>query len=242
MRRLGFVSIGWLCLPHAFDSDKLIQFAREAHVEQARESGTTLFFTPTRQHWVDPDPGWAKGNERVFEALRLVRAAGRCCVLHAVAWGIDLESSKARVADLGIEDMVVWLPTMRKRSLWAQYLRADAVIDQFVVPAIGGVTFEAMMLGRRVISAIDEKQAEIFFGKMPPLFNCRTADEIAAAMLRVIDDPFDKTGAGRANQQWMQAYHSAQRIVELQVQAYRDFLCEKSRALQAGGPAAPGRL
>lgn len=220
VRRLDLDRDRVVYLPHAFDSDKLARFARDNPPVPRDQSARTVFLTPTRQHWVDQDPGWAKGNDRVLEALRIVKQSGRDCVLRAVAWGNDLEASRQRIAEYGIGDMVEWIPTMKKRQLWHAYLAADAVVDQFVVPALGGVTFEAMMLGRRVISSIDAPQAEEFFGRAPPLYNCRTPDEIAEAMARVIDDRDDSRGDGAANAEWMETYHSAERIVRLQMQVY----------------------
>jgi glycosyltransferase involved in cell wall biosynthesis len=220
-----------VCLPHAFDSDKLLTFARQAGLPEPGRDRPVTFVTPTRQHWRDNDPGWAKGNDRVFAALRMVKDSGRFCMLRAVAWGKDLEASRALVAELGIADMVEWLPTMKKRELWLEYLKAHAVIDQFLVPAFGGVTFEAMILARRVITSLDAAIAARFFGVAPPLFACQTADEIAAAMMAVIDDPQDATGRGRANQEWMQRYHSADRIVAIQLDLYRRLIA--ARASQA---------
>ena len=220
------------CLPHAFDSDKLVRFATSSGVRISCAHNTLIFVMSARQHWTDGDPGWAKGNDRVFAALRLLKDRGRSCLLRAVAWGNDLEASRARIAELGIGDMVQWLPTMKKRELWLEYLNAHAVIDQFVVPAFGGVTFEAMMLGRRVITYLDQARAERFFGVAPPLFSARTAEEIAGAMNRVIDDPSDSAGDGRANQEWMKRFHSADRIVDLQLSIYRRLAEQSDRRKQ----------
>jgi len=225
-----------ICLPHAFDSDKLERFAASVNLPRPGVDKVPTFVTPARQHWVDQDPGWAKGNDRVFAALRLLKDAGRYCVLRAVAWGNDVEASRRRISELGIEDMVEWLPTMKKHQLWLEYLSAHAVIDQFVVPAFGGITFEGMMFARRVITYVDIARAEQFFGVAPPLFNCCTAEEIACAMARVIDDPADSLGNGRACQEWMQRYHSADRIVALQIDIYRRLVAQKGAA--ARKPAA----
>ena len=209
-----------VALPHAFDSEKFARFAQRNGVRPPRTDGLAVFFTPTRQHWVDGDPGWAKGNDRVFAALRLLKDAGLHCRLRSVAWGQDLEASRARIALLGIDDMVQWVPTMQKHQLWKEYLHADAAIDQFLIASFSGVTFEAMMLGRRVITNNDDRQSQRFFGEAPPLFSCRTAENIAAAMRRVIEDPSDLAGDGAANRSWMERYHSADRIVALQTAVY----------------------
>lgn len=227
-------------LPHAFDSDKFVRFAKASRVPHPGADKKTTFVTPSRQHWVDNDPGWAKGNDRVFAALRILKDKGRDCVLRAIAWGNDVEASRARVVELGIEDMVQWLPKKNKAELWLEYLNAHAVIDQFVVPAFGGVTFEAMMLGRRVITYLDERRADQFFGSAPPLFSCRSAEEIAQAMIRIIADPADADGGGRANQEWMTRYHSADRIVSLQTTVYRRIV-ENSTAVHDRGGGNPSR-
>jgi len=216
-----------ICLPHAFDSDKLERFAGSVNLPHPGADKVPTFVTPARQHWVDQDPGWAKGNDRVFAALRLLKDAGRHCMLRAVAWGNDVEASRRRIAELGIEDMVEWLPTMKKHELWLEYLSAHAVIDQFVVPAFGGITFEGMMFARRVITHVDNARAEQFFGVTPPLFNCCTSEEIAGAMARVIDDPADSLANGRACQEWMRRYHSADRIVALQLDLYSRLVAQK---------------
>jgi glycosyltransferase involved in cell wall biosynthesis len=223
VEKLEFPASKVVCLPHAFDSDKLDRFAK-SFTSAGKPDGAPVFLSPTRQHWVGEDPGWAKGNDRVIRALRLLRDRGMACHLRLVDWGNDVGATRRLIAELGLTDAVAWIPPMKKRELWAQYLEAVAVIDQFIVPAIGGVTFEAMMLGRRVITAIDLEQTRRFFGEPPPVFPCVTTEEIAEAMAHVIADPADAGGRGAANREWMQKHHSARRIVEIQIEAYRHLM------------------
>jgi glycosyltransferase involved in cell wall biosynthesis len=218
--RLGIEPARVVRLPHAFDSEKLLRFARENLDARPRANAPPIFLTPTRQHWRDADLSLAKGNDRVFHALRLIKDQGHRCTLRAVAWGKDLEDSKALTRDLGIEEMIDWLPTMKKRDLWRAYLEANAVIDQFLTPAMGGITFEALILGRRVISHLDFGQNDDFFGRRPPILQCSSIEEIREAVRVVIDDPHDKAGIGQAGRDWMLTFHSADRIVELQLEAY----------------------
>jgi glycosyltransferase involved in cell wall biosynthesis len=217
-----------VCLPHAFDSDKLDRFASARKPESVVQSGPVLFFSPARQHWVDNDPGWAKGNDRAIRAIHKVLDLGLQCRLRLVAWGKDLEATRSLVQALGLTEVVDWVPTMKKRELWQEYLAADAVLDQFIVPALGGVTFEAMMLGRRVISAIDKVETARFFGEPPPVYDCQSSDEIAEAMVDVCRDRQDLTGRGAANRAWMRKYHSADRIVKLQLSAYQTLLADQN--------------
>lgn len=223
-RKMNLSEERTVALPHAFDSDKLVR-----HMQRSKKSpppGQAILFTPSRQHWVGADPGWAKGNDLVFHALRQVRDSGRFCRLQAIEWGAHIDESKKLIEELGIADMVEWLPKMGKRELWDAYLQSHAVIDQFQTPALGGVTFEALMLGRRVLTAIDEAEMTKFFGSTPPLYNCRSIDDIAKAMIRVIDDLEDDGRDGEKNHLWMQEKHSADTIVKIQVDRYGEVLSE----------------
>jgi glycosyltransferase involved in cell wall biosynthesis len=222
--RLGIEEKRIVCLPHAFDSDKLERFADDNPGLQPPSDGPVVFFSPTRQHWINENPSLAKGNDRAIRALKSVADRGLDCRLELVEWGQDVEASKRLVRELGLEERVQWLPTMKKRELWACYLTTHAVLDQFLLPAIGGVTFEAMALGRRVITALDIAANERFFGAAPPLFACRTSEEIATAMMQIKRDPEDSERRGAAARAWIRRYHSADRIVALQLAAYRQLL------------------
>ena len=222
--KLGLPASRLLCLPHAFDSEKLERFAARHHPHAGSSERAPYIFAPARQHWVDGDPGWAKGNERLLHALRLLEQQGFRCSLRLVEWGKDVAATRALISDLGISDHVEWVSPMKKRDLWSEYLQAAAVADQFVIPSIGGVTFEAMTLGRRVITAIDPTQTSRFFGAPPPVFACSSIEEIAGAMRCIVEDPSDLAGRGALNREWVRRYHSAERIVGLQVNAYEMLL------------------
>ncbi len=207
-------------LPHAFDSDKLLKFQHDNPPPYRARDGKVEFLTPTRQHWVDQDPGWAKGNDRVFRAIKRLKDDGLNFVLKAVEWGNDLEASKAMIRELGIEDRVMWVPVMRKKDLWTSYLACDAVIDQFLVAAFSGVTFESMILGKPVIAALNNDEMLAYFGSAPPVMNSVTEDDIYAAMKSIITDRTESQALGQRSQNWMKRYHSADRIVAMQTQCY----------------------
>jgi hypothetical protein len=124
------------------------------------------------------------------------------------------------IAELGCGPSFSWISPMRKTELWQRYLSSHAVLDQFVIGAIGGVTFEAMALGSRVITALDPEVNTRFFGEAPPVLAAGDPAEIAAEMERVLDDPGDTAGLGAAARVWTTRYHSSERIVELQVREY----------------------
>jgi glycosyltransferase involved in cell wall biosynthesis len=220
VERLGLKKDSVTYLPHAFDDAKLLRF-RAGHPELvAPANGPVLFFSPTRHQWKTPN---VKGND-VF-----IRAAGRIALdydfkLVLVEWGQEVAASKLLINDLGLSSKVEWVQPMSKGDLWKYYCSCHAVVDQFVVPALGGVGFESMVLGRRLITAIDREQTALFFGEVPPCLSAGSVEECASRMREVIEDPSDSKGRGAAARRWMATYHSAERIVALQSKAYRALL------------------
>jgi len=226
--RLGLDDRHIVFLPHAVDSDRLFRFADEHGPASPPPSDEIILYAPSRQDWIDGDVSLSKGNDR------FLRAAAALCDRYAfrlvlAEWGRDLDATRALLEELGLAERVEWVSPLRKRDLWLRYLSSHAVVDQFSVGALGGVAFEAMALGRRVITALDGPNAERFFGEAPPVLAAQTETEIAAALTAVLDDPDDAAGRGAAARAWFAKRHSADRIVELQAAAYRRLL-EKALA------------
>lgn len=225
VERLGLDPTNVVCLPHAFDDEKLGRFLRD-RPELRPDVGPPVFFSPTRHHWIDTSGSWTKGNDVLLRAAGIVAAEGLDFRLELVEWGNDVAASRALIDELGIADKVIWVPAMQKYELWTAYCKASAVVDQFILPALGGVGFESMALGRRLITAIDSGQLTRFFGEAPPCLAASTVDDCAQQLRAVIADPHDGAGRGKAAAAWMRKYHSAERIVALQAAAYRDCLVQ----------------
>lgn len=162
-----------------------------------------------------------KGNDLLLKAAAQVARTNPNFRIILIDWGVDAQRSRDLIRELRIEDMVSWSSPLNKAELRRLYWASNVVVDQFKIPAIGGVSFEAMALGRRVITNIDEDQLAEFFGAAPP---CLAADSIESCAVRICEilaDPLDEDGRGDAARLWFERYHSAQRVVALQLAAYR---------------------
>ena len=113
---------------------------------------------------------------------------------------------------------------MKKRRVGQKYMWVHGVIDQLLLPALGGVGFETMTFGRRLLTAMDMDVAKRFFGVRPPLFDVRDVATVKHAMLCVLEDPHDRRGVGSDARDWIRRYHSADRVCQIQVEAYRKIL------------------
>ena len=226
-KRLGLERSRLHFLPHAFDEKKLFSF-REDNPDLAPPVDRIQVFCPSRHHWKSGETSWRKGNDVLLRGAALVAATNRNFCLTLVEWGQEVDLSKELIEQLQIADLVEWVQPMGKRDLWHSYCTSHAVVDQFVLPALGGVGFEALALGRRLISRIDEPQLSAFFGKSPPVMNASSPVEVASALQAVIEDAADRTGLGKAGRNWIERFHSAERIVGIQALAYKSLLQEET--------------
>jgi glycosyltransferase involved in cell wall biosynthesis len=210
-------------LPHAFNDAKLRRF-RDDNPQLQPPPGPPVIFSPTRHHWQSGGGSWTKGNDILLRAAGQMFAEGRTFRLRLVAWGQEVDKSRALIEALGYPHLVEWVPTMTKRQLWAAYCQSHVVADQFTLPALGGVAFETLSLGRRLLTRIDEATLEHFFGAAPPVLNGATVEEVAAKLAAILDDPDDQAGLGAQARRWIEVFHSSTRVVALQSRAYRDLM------------------
>lgn len=220
-------------LPHAFDERPLLRFAANHSVRRPRD---VTFFAPARQDWKPKYPTMMKYNHFVVHATRRLLDEGfdefRTIF---VDWGVDAPATKALIAELGVEAHFEWIAPVNKRRLWAHYLDAHAVMDQFLLPSISGVSFEALTLGRRVITCDDGRSNRMAFGAQPPLMPAWDIDSVAACMRAVVTDPEDAAGVGLASADWAKAYHSGGRIVALELPVFEKVAAETAAFRRGAG-------
>ena len=214
-------------LPHAMDDSKIHRFALAHPNIHPSHHDKPEFFSSARQHWLDKDVNYAKGNDIFLKALSATLEGKNTARVTLVEWGRDLEASKDLISDLKLSSIINWVPTMTGEELWARYLGCHAVVDQFIIPAFGRVTFDSLTLGKRVISNLDLKLAKEFFGEVPPMLVSSNIKETQAAIRAVLNDPQDTQGIGERSALWAQKYHSSQKILDLQLEAYRTHVLQE---------------
>jgi glycosyltransferase involved in cell wall biosynthesis len=206
-------------IPHAFDSKKVKDFC-DKWQSQATLFEIPTFLAPARHHWKEGFPTWLKGNDKIIRAVSRLKKLNKPFHVFFVDWGIEVDLSKQLIKELDIADCVSWLPPMTKFELWKMYLRVDAVLDQFVVPAMGSVSFESLAFGKPLITRIDEPVLERFFGKSPPLINAHDAETIYEALKPMLENRDFYKEIGNQARCWVDQYHSSERILEIQLKAY----------------------
>lgn len=209
--RLGIPAERRKAVLHAYDVDTAVQYSK-THTPVANTARTVpYFFAPARHHWKSGNLSWLKGNDVIIRAAGRLAREDKAFRLIFVEWGEEIGLSKDLIASEGIADRVSWMKPQPRLNLWPIYMGAAAVIDQFQAAAFGGVGLDAMALGRRLISRYDNEAGARFFSTPPPMLNCETDEQVAAAMDLCLFDPTDRERRGAALQTWMLSEHGRER-------------------------------
>jgi glycosyltransferase involved in cell wall biosynthesis len=209
------------CYPHAI---KNIQKYRIPNVYFSRfpyyvapkkfpfqEDEHLVFFHPSHFDWKVNDPGAyrnsSKGNDRFVRAfMRAVRNGlrAKCVILYR---GSDRDEAKKMIAAAGMEDHFIWREHLTRDELFDEYSRAHVVVDQFDVGGLGGISVEAMSVGRPVIMYVNENCARLIYSNdLPPVLNCWSEDEIYEQIMKCKDRLYFHD-MGNKSREWVMRNH-----------------------------------
>jgi hypothetical protein len=173
---------------------------------EPRADGPLHILHATNLDWGHQDAGQnrrsTKGNDRFLRALgRFVGEADRDVRLTLLDRGPDRVPARQLVSELGLDAVVTWKDELRHDALYAAMAEADLVVDQFDVGAMGGIAWEALTLGRPLLTYLEPSTAALIYDELPPVLNARTEDEILCR-LREAADPARLAATGAATLRW----------------------------------------
>ncbi len=234
--RLGIDPSRRTAIPHPFNLDAALCYKPSV----SPLAGTIpYFFAPARHHWQSGNASWLKGNDVLIRGAAKAAAMGAKFRLVFVEWGAEIEKSRKLLDECGLSDRVIWIKPMHRKLLWPIICGAVAVLDQFAAKAFGGAGLETMALGKRLVSRCDEDNLRPFFDTPTPIFAAQTDDEIAQAMIAILDDPDDHAGKGLAGQEWMKREHSVARQLGMQFTAFERLITLHGPAIDAATEVGP---
>lgn len=186
----------------------------EAKVMRMRSSSLVVF-SHVSQIWKNlPFPhfmaGVGKRNQWLIEGFAgYVRQSGnRQALLCLFDYGVDVPSSHALIAELGIEPQVLWFPLMSRRHIMGLLEHADIGGSEFAGMMWGGCGWEFLAAGVPMLHQLNGAEA---YGSeaepLAPFFNVHSPAEITDVLLR-----HDRTALGEHGARaraWFDAHHGA---------------------------------
>ena len=195
-----------------------LDFSRSARKYREAHGADVLLFCPLRHDWK------VKGVDVHLRALPLIHKAvsGRA-VLVTVAWGQQIEQSRALLRELGCAEDVVWLRPLSRVSMLKWMQAADVVLDQIALPHFGATGPQAIAAGVPVISSYVPDSTAWIVDEPAPILPAFDPAGVAAAVAKALDPEWRSHYMGRARH-WTDSYHSPNRIIRDHVATYRKSL------------------
>lgn len=179
--------------------------------------GEKVFFCPSRHDFDKERGAFLKGEEKMLDASARLAEEGRSFKLVLVNFGHDVEAIKSIIhSSQALEERVVWVEPMEKVRLFQAYYYCDGILDQFLLPAFGAITIEALCAGGGVLISqkVPNEQMEAFFGEQLPSFVCEDEDDIYDAMKTVMEDETSCRERAALGKEWIEEHHANARIVD----------------------------
>ncbi len=231
--------ISTVYFPVVIDTQKIkykvsAQQSQMAAVHQVVANADVVVFHPSRlmiqDHPYLKATGQWKQNDLLFRGFaRFVRrsqAERAALVLIERPASFDVDLAKRIIADLGIEQNVLWLKPPRpfgfaRSELIPLYSVADVVADDFGAGWFGSVVLEAFATERPVISYVDELALKQLY-PWHPILSTNTVDGIADVLMKLYMDPTFRQQQGRLGRKWVEEFHSPENASQIYVKRFQE--------------------
>ena len=143
-----------------------------------------------------------KGGAVILDACRQLAAGRPDIPITAIAGG-------RYTPEFAALPSVALLPYQRRGDLPAVIARHAVVIGQMNLGAAGMAEMEAMSCARPVVHKFDFGAS---YSEPPPFVRATTGEEIAEAVIRLIDAPAARDELGARGREWIQRHHGLEVI------------------------------
>ena len=157
------------------------------------------------------DRRW-KGAQHALDGFARFASRAPEARLVVLGWGEDLEFAKNQMAQLGLQERVIFLPAVGKKRL-LRYLRAaDLVIEQFVLGYYGASGLESMACGKPVIMRIEREQYEgLIDVGVPPVLHAEDGVDVERHLYNLYENRVSCRRIGERTREWFIKAQSSQR-------------------------------
>ncbi|CAA7619090.1 conserved hypothetical protein [Magnetospirillum sp. LM-5] len=221
----------WVFIPHLIDDDHF--HPGESPIRQElleRLDCDHLILCPARHHWrhsPDANPNsWFKANDVLIRGIAKFMANRpeiRASVIF-FEWGMEVDLSKALIAELGIADRVHWEPIRSKLCMLDFYRAADVICDQFHpgLASFGAVVPEGLACGKPVISNLNHETHSWGFPVLPPVVHAPDDEAVAKSLETLFDDEETRAQVGIAGLAWFRQHHSSNLVIGRMIEVYHE--------------------
>lgn len=239
-RRLGLTTtklpIPMLYLEGEPPIPEMLSPAARAAIRRMQQSDLVVF-SHAAHIWKNlPVPhymgGFGKRNNWLVEGFAqfMTGSPDRDALLCLVEYGPDVVETRKLIADLALEEHVLWLPQMERRELMSVLRHVDVGGSEFAEMYWGGCGWEFLASGVPMLHQLkNPEQYESADLPLPPFFNVQSPTDIADVL--TAHDRNSLRAMGVLCRQWFERYQGV-RLAEKYVDLIRT--CGARGAVAAG--------
>ncbi len=224
-------SLRGFLLRRAYKKAKVILFSMPDHLPIYLKFGLKngIFFPlPVNSSFFKPEENKIKKFENYFSILHPTNLEWRLkknniliegfakfvkknpsSILIIIDRGIDSERTHELVKNLDIIDNVSFIKgPLSTTELKTYYNTVDAVADSFLLPALSGITNEALSCEKPVITYYPEEQFKEVYQEQPPVLNASNSIEVLKK-LEILNDKKTRINLGKKSREWVTKYNDS---------------------------------
>lgn len=163
------------------------------------------------QEWIKQ----SKNNDWLFHAFSALinQRKNLKARMIVVEYGPDVEATKKLAGELGISDLIDWLPVMGRRELLWLLSRVSVGVGEFYdLPRTiwGGTGWEVLASGKPLLQGMNFEEDEfdqVYGYPPPPMLPVRKKEDIMKHLLDMVGDPEKRIAIGHGAKEWFNRYN-----------------------------------
>jgi len=186
---------------------------------QSKNQSEIILFCPVRHDFA------VKKTDLYLRTLpKVVKKTQKALKIIFLEWGMDVAESKKMIQNLGIEKNVEWRRPMPRWELAYWMEKADIILDQLLLPAMGATAPEAMLAGKPVLMSYRHNVCQWMYPDEPPIVKVSNPQDIARELIKLINNPSLRIKHGKAGKKWFRKFHSSNLFIKKVLVSYKKIL------------------
>jgi len=217
IKRLNLESqLSRLYIPTVYTGDVGVKDELNSEYVEAMRDKDLVVFSHSRHQWKDIDEEESRKNgDKGLDKLIIGFAnfikenPNSNSLLVLFEYGKDIDASKELIANLGIEDFVMWLPLMPRKRIMNLIEYAHIVVDSLTDDMWSGVGFEGLSAGKILMQNIlqtDEEYYQEAGHEIPFILRANTPDDVTKHLNDFMQNRDRYIKEGEKNRDWFNRY------------------------------------
>lgn len=227
----------WVAIPHPYTPNPEAPYKTDSRVREellkTTQSESLILLGASHNSSKFHD----KGTNRALEAFKSLRERGEAVGLVTIAWGLEVEDSRRKISEWGLDSFVHWVSPLPRKNLQKLSASCDLSWNQFGYDGIGAFDLRMLEQGLPHVSSGIDQFGESLVGSRTPWYGARTPEEIVSqtqSVLKKIRELGRRAVMSDHQEkyhQWLNTYHSSDLTVQIQRQSLDLVLNQTSRNL-----------